>query len=148
MNVCLIYFKDNGKFYTQAGFTSERKHAWEVFADVHEMWVAGRLPGIVADSRFLTLVQIEGAPPHFIGVPVVDKIDHDRQVVEFVEQLDKLLVDALGVSNTKHVQIFRDRSRLVDLLRKLLHDNTYEAHKHAAHSLRDQLDTFKRSLIY
>lgn len=71
--VKLTYFKHTtGKWYTSGEYETEKEWAWEVFAEVQEMWNRRELPGLVRGcSPFLTLVETPNHKypvSHLIGV--------------------------------------------------------------------------------
>lgn len=58
--VVLTYFKTSGKYYSEGEFVSLRDYWHEMIADVRDMQVAGRLPGLVDGCReFVVLIQPE-----------------------------------------------------------------------------------------
>lgn len=69
----LIYFRKNGKYYTEGEYESSREYLYEIWEDVQKMHRDKCLPGLRPEhSPFIVLVNVPDHPhdhPHLIGVP-------------------------------------------------------------------------------
>lgn len=70
MRVKLTYFKEHGKYYTEAEYSTERAYLFEIWAEVELMSRTRGLPGLVKDhSPFIVLVDVPEHPhnhPHLV----------------------------------------------------------------------------------
>lgn len=65
----LTYFKQTGKYYTSGEYQTEKTAVYEIFAEVREMFIAGKLPGLVdGASEFYAVVNL---PDHPHGYPAL-----------------------------------------------------------------------------
>ena len=68
---------------------------------------------------------------------------HEEAALEFLKQIDALLVEGLKLSPEQHTKVFRDRNRLVDQLRELLTHQTWLGQREAQdlrNRIRKELD--------
>lgn len=68
MKVRLTYFRDSGKYYSGGEYETTQEHMFQIFDEVREMQRAGRLPGLVDGSHFITLIDSDHPQsyPHLI----------------------------------------------------------------------------------
>ena len=70
MRVNLSYFKANGKWYSGASYWTEMVQLFDVWAEVRQMRLDGRLPGLVDGAReFIVSVDVPRHPhrhPHLV----------------------------------------------------------------------------------
>lgn len=71
--VQLVYFKPNGKFYSDAAYQSKKSDLWEIWNEVEEKLIQGKLPELVEGAReFIVSVDVPAHPhahPHLIIKP-------------------------------------------------------------------------------
>lgn len=61
--VKLDYFKDTGKFYTDAEYTTHKLHLWEIWDELKDMLRAGNRPGLVdGQCEFYVVVRVPEHP--------------------------------------------------------------------------------------
>lgn len=67
MKVLLIYYKPSGKYYSEASYQTKLEDLWNIWNEVEEMQVKGRLPGLVDGARdFIISVDV---PEHQYNHP-------------------------------------------------------------------------------
>lgn len=70
MKVHLTYFKQNGKYYSDGEYETQKGHLFEIFEEVHKMLIARTCPGLIAGhSDFIVLVDVPKHPfnhPHLV----------------------------------------------------------------------------------
>jgi len=68
VKVKLTYFKDSGKYYSEARYASMNEFDYLVYREVREMVERGDLPGLRAGARFTVLVQPGDGVPALVFV--------------------------------------------------------------------------------
>ncbi len=59
----LTYFKQSGKYYSTASYTSQEEKLFKIFEEVREMKRIGKLPGLVSGcTEFLVLINVSNHP--------------------------------------------------------------------------------------
>jgi len=74
VEVELIYFKRNGKFYSRGRYQTKEEHLFDIWYEVRAMRNEGNLPGLVGINDFIISVDVpehEHNHPHLIVSGVV-----------------------------------------------------------------------------
>lgn len=100
-------------------------------------WIAN-VPGeglyVIADDDFRkTFEEVDEA-----ARPMPTEEQHEDAGVNFVRELDVLLLAGLKLSREDHQAIFTQRDRLVRTLRRLLEDHAYIVARNERHRIRDK----------
>jgi hypothetical protein len=78
----LEYFKRGGKYYSEGSYVTEKGEMFEIFQEVGDMHLNGRLPGLVEGStEFNVYIKVLDHPHRHPGMSMVDRI-----VVEALER--------------------------------------------------------------
>jgi len=63
MKVCLTYFKDTGKYYSEGEYKTNQEHLFEIWEEVMEKSKQKVLPGLIkGHSSFYILVDVPEHP--------------------------------------------------------------------------------------